>query len=120
MLTVPVLDLSQGIVVHAVQGKRDQYQAISSNICDSPNPIDVINGLLKVFNFKSLYIADLDALEHLGNHFNIIESICHTFPDVEIWIDAGYLLIEHYLRKSNIENLRIILSSESLPSIDAF
>ncbi|MFK7815794.1 MAG: HisA/HisF-related TIM barrel protein, partial [Gammaproteobacteria bacterium] len=46
--------------------------------------------------------------------------ICHTFPDVEIWIDAGYLLIEHYLRKSNIENLRIILSSESLPSIDAF
>ncbi len=120
MLTIPVLDLSQGIVVHAIQGKRDQYQPISSNICISSHPLEVINGLLKVFDFKSFYIADLDALEHLDNHINTIESICHTFPDVEFWLDTGFLLIKHYLNRSKLENLRIILSSESLPSIDAF
>ncbi len=120
MLTVPVLDLNQGIVVHAVAGNRENYQAVCSDICISPDPIDVIRGLLNVYNFKSLYIADLDALEQHGNHVDIIKSICHTFPNLEIWIDTGYMLIDHYLLKANLNNLRIILSSESLPSITSF
>ncbi len=120
MLTIPVLDLSKGVVVHAVAGNRERYQAIRSDICTSPDPLEVISGLLKVFDFKSLYIADLDALEQLGHHCDVIESICHTFPGLEIWIDTGYLLIERYLHKNNLKNLRIILSSESLPSIAAY
>lgn len=120
MLTVPVIDLSQGIVVHAIAGNRKNYQGIHSKICNSPKPLDVINGLLKVFNFKALYIADLDALEQLGNHIDIIESICNTFPDLEIWVDTGYLSIHHYLHKTKLKNLRIILSSESLPSLDSY
>jgi len=120
MLTVPVLDISQGIVVHAIQGNREKYQAIRSDICSSPDPLEVISGLLNVFNFKSLYIADLDALEQLGNNFGIIEAICRTYPNIEVWIDSGFILIEHFLLKNNLKNLRIILSSESLPSVKAY
>jgi phosphoribosylformimino-5-aminoimidazole carboxamide ribotide isomerase len=120
MLTVPVVDLSNGIVVQAVAGKREKYQAIRSKICNSSDPLEVINGILNIFKFKTLYIADLDALEQKGNHYDILATISNTFPDLEIWIDTGYLLIHHYLYREKLKNVRIILPSESLPSLDSY
>lgn len=117
MLIIPVIDLSKGIVVHAIEGNRKKYREIESKLCSSPAPQDVINGFLNIFNFKKIYIADLDALEKQGDHVKIIDSICINFPQVEIWLDTGSELIDHYLQKSNSRNLRIILSSESLPSV---
>jgi phosphoribosylformimino-5-aminoimidazole carboxamide ribotide isomerase len=117
MLIIPVIDLYKGIVVHAVAGNRKKYCAIESNLCSSPAPHDVINGFLDVFNFKSIYIADLDALEQQGDHVKIIESICTHYPNLEIWLDTGSKLIDHYLHNSNLSNLRLILSSESLLSV---
>ena len=34
MLIIPVIDLSQGIVVHAICGKRKLYQPITSEISE--------------------------------------------------------------------------------------
>lgn len=120
MLIVPVIDLCNGIVVHAIEGNRKEYRAIESKLCASVDPLDVISGFLKVFNFKSIYIADLDALEQQNAHLKIVESICNKYPELEIWLDTGSSLIDHYLQKTNFHNLRLILSSESLPSIATF
>jgi len=120
MLIVPVIDLCKGIVVHAIKGNREKYQAVDSNLCSSPTPLDVISGFLKVFNFKSIYIADLDALEQHDNHVETIESICNKHPELEIWLDTGSTLIKHYLHNANFNNLRLILSSESLSSVAVF
>ncbi|QMU61014.1 MAG: hypothetical protein GKR92_04585 [Gammaproteobacteria bacterium] len=120
MLIVPVIDLCKGIVVHAIEGNRKEYQAIESKLCSSADPLDVISGFLKVFNFKSIYIADLDALEQQNAHLKIVESICNKHPELEVWLDTGPSLIEHYLQKTDFHNLRLILSSESLPSVTTF
>lgn len=120
MLIIPVIDLSKGIVVHAIEGNRKEYRAIKSNLCSSPIPQDVINGFLNVFNFKSIYVADLDALEQQGDHVKIIESICINNPNLEIWLDTGSELIDHYLQNSNLNNLRLTLSSESLVSVTEY
>lgn len=120
MQIVPVLDLCKGIVVHAVKGNRKEYRAINSALSSSPKPLDVISDFLKVYRFKSIYIADLDALEQQGNNVAVIESICARYPDIEVWLDTGFTLVEHYLQNLNSCNLRLILSSESLPSTSSF
>ncbi len=120
MQIIPVIDLRKGIVVHAIKGNREQYQAIDSNLCSSASPLDVINGFLSSFKFKSIYIADLDALEQQGNHVETIESICKKYPDTEFWLDTGPTLLIQYLQKTNFQNLRLILSSESLASESVF
>ena len=120
MLVVPVIDLCKGIVVHALKGNRKEYRAVSSTLCSSPKPLDVISDLLKVFDFKVIYIADLDALEHQNNNISVIASICKEYPNLEIWLDTGFSLIDHYLNNFDKCNIRLILSSESLPSVNAF
>lgn len=119
MHIIPVLDLSKGIVVHAVQGNRNLYRPIISKLCSSSNPLDIINCFLKLYPFKKIYIADLDALEQSNDNTNTIKSICKEFPNLDIWLDTGTSLINHYLENSGFDKLRLILSTESLNSTQA-
>jgi phosphoribosylformimino-5-aminoimidazole carboxamide ribotide isomerase len=120
MQIIPVIDLRKGIVVHAVKGDREKYQAIDSKLCSSADPLDVINGYLTGFKHKSIYIADLDALENQGNHIDTIDSICNKYPDIEFWLDTGSSLLTQYLQNTSYQNLRLVLSSESLISATIF
>ena len=120
MQIVPVLDLSKGLVVHAKKGDRENYQPISSRLCSSAKPIEIVNLLFDLHSFKSLYIADLDALQKQGENTEIIESICNQYPEIEIWLDTGTNLIKHYLESLNLNSLRLILSTESIESISSF
>lgn len=120
MLVVPALDLSNSLAVHAKCGDRINYQPITSHLCHSSNPIEIIKCLLDLYNFKSIYIADLDTLQKQGNNINIIESIYGQFPKLEIWLDTGTDLIKHYLEHLKISSVRLILSTESIDSISTF
>jgi len=114
MYIIPVLDLCNGVAVHAVKGAREKYQPVSSRLCSSSNPIDVISCYLDFYSFKRIYIADLNAIEQLDDNSKTIESICNLFPKLEIWLDTGIPLIKHYLNNESLSNLRIILSTESV------
>lgn len=120
MIIVPVLDLSNGLAVHANKGDRINYQPISSHLCSSANPIEIVNIFLELYDFKSLYIADLDAIQKQGNNIEIIESICSQHPELEIWLDTGVKLIKHYIEGLQFNSLRLILSTESTDSISSF
>jgi len=118
MQIIPVMDLSKGDVVHAFQGLRQNYKAIKSQVCATAIPLEIIDDFLNIYNFKCIYIADLDAIEGRGSHSEIISSICETYPDLMVWLDSGIELIEKYVQL-NLSNLRLILSSESIQSISA-
>lgn len=120
MQIVPVLDLSKGLVVHAKKGDRVNYQPISSHLCPSANPAEIVNTFLELYDFKSIYIADLDALQKQGDNIEIIESICRQHPELEIWLDTGVKLIKHYIESLQFNSLRLILSTESIDSISSF
>ena len=119
MQIIPVMDISNGLVVHAVGGNRQNYKAIESNLTSSAAPFDVIDGFLGIHHFESIYIADLDALENDGEHFDLIRSICKRYSMMSFWLDCGTQLIEQYIHL-NLENLRLILSSESISSLSTF
>lgn len=120
MQIIPVMDLSKGRVVHAIKGERQNYKAITSQICDTASPVDVIDGFLNIYNFKTLYIADLDALEHQGNNTQTVLSICKKYSDITVWLDCGINTLEEALHLQNVANLRLILSSESMQAISEY
>jgi phosphoribosylformimino-5-aminoimidazole carboxamide ribotide isomerase len=89
MEIIPVIDLMGGVVVRARHGERAAYRPIETPLSLSSDPLAVVAGLLSVYPLRSLYIADLDAIEGRGSPSRTIESIARKFPGLSLWIDNG-------------------------------
>ena len=90
---IPVIDLLNGQVVHAKMGNRTLYQPIQSQLCRSSDPLAICQALLELYPFKTLYIADLNAIQKQNSeyphHFSCIQTLQDNFPHLHIWLDAG-------------------------------
>ncbi|WP_020482206.1 HisA/HisF-related TIM barrel protein [Methylomonas sp. MK1] len=98
MQIIPVIDLKDGLVVHAAGGDRSRYQAVhhTSSICDSSVITEVVTCFLKLHPFQTFYIADLDAIDGNGNHNNAIDTLLSQYPNKEFWLDNGSSLQTAY------------------------
>lgn len=96
MKIIPVIDLKDGVVVHAQQGMREQYQPISTDLCQSSDIYQVIEAFLGVCDFDTIYIADLNAITHQGDHDRLINDVLTCFPHILFWIDRGYQGFKKY------------------------
>jgi phosphoribosylformimino-5-aminoimidazole carboxamide ribotide isomerase len=86
---IPVIDLKGSEVVHAQRGERDSYRPVRSQLCRGSEPVDVVAGLLTVYSFATLYIADLDAIQARGNNVASVRQIRQVFPELQLWVDNG-------------------------------
>jgi phosphoribosylformimino-5-aminoimidazole carboxamide ribotide isomerase len=89
MQVIPVIDLKNQQVVHAKKGQRQLYQPIASELCSSTDLLTVVQCFLELAQFKVIYIADLDAITHAGNHDPLLIKCCAHYPDTQFWIDHG-------------------------------
>lgn len=89
MRIVPVIDLKDGQVVHARGGARETYRPIRSILADSSVPLQLVAGLLSLYPFADLYVADLDAIAGRGDHDELLERLRRAFPDLRLWVDKG-------------------------------
>jgi phosphoribosylformimino-5-aminoimidazole carboxamide ribotide isomerase len=96
MKIIPVIDLKDGVVVHAQQGVRERYQPINTNLCQSSDVYQVIEAFLGVYDFDTIYIADLNAITHQGDHDCLITDVLTSFPHIQFWIDRGYQRYKKY------------------------
>lgn len=72
MEVIPVLDIMNGLVVHAIAGHREKYRPIENSvISDNPYPSSILSGL-KNLGFTTVYIADLDAIMKRGDNTDVI------------------------------------------------
>jgi phosphoribosylformimino-5-aminoimidazole carboxamide ribotide isomerase len=94
---IPVIDLKNGIVVHAKYGERENYQPIKSVLTTKTDIYSVLNGFLKLHAFDTFYIADLDAITGQGNQVDLIEKVLQDFPNITFWVDAGYQKARQFL-----------------------
>jgi len=90
MQVIPVIDLSRGRVVHARRGQRELYQPLRSSLCAGSEPMAVVDGLLQLHAFEALYVADLDAIQGKGSNRSALSALGRAFPDLSIWLDAGF------------------------------
>ena len=90
MKIIPVIDLKDGVVVHAQQGIREQYQPICTQLCQSSDIYQVIEAFLGIYNFDTIYLADLNAITQQGGNERLITEVLDFFPHILFWIDSGY------------------------------
>jgi HisA/HisF family protein len=89
MEVIPVLDLKEGVVVHARMGRRDQYRPIETPLASTSSPVDVARGLLAIHPFETFYIADLDAIERAGDNDAALTRLKNELHNLVFWVDNG-------------------------------
>lgn len=119
MQIIPVIDLLDGSVVHARRGERHLYKPIQSVQCETSQPFDVVQGLMKLYAFEQLYIADLNAIQKRGNHYDTIIDIQTAYPSLEIWLDCGIGEV-HELAQWQGRDLQLVIGSENLHSLQSY
>jgi phosphoribosylformimino-5-aminoimidazole carboxamide ribotide isomerase len=111
MPLIPVIDIKKGLAVHARLGLREQYQPLNTALCPSSDITQVINCFLTVYDFKIIYLADLDAITATGNNQELIKKIVLIYPKITFWVDSGYQQQPSLLASFN--NYQTVLGSES-------
>ena len=114
MRVIPVIDVLNGKVVHAVRGQRSEYQPIQSVLCQSVEPLEVAK-TFKTLGFSELYVADLDAIIDCSTNFQALKRI----PDetgLKLMVDAGVTAMER--ARSLLENgvSKLVIGTETLQS----
>jgi phosphoribosylformimino-5-aminoimidazole carboxamide ribotide isomerase len=113
MEIIPVLDLKDGVVVHARMGQRDQYRPIESPLSSSSKPADVARGLLSIHPFRTFYIADLDAIEGKGTNNGALAQLKNEFPSLTFWVDNGIADFGHARQWLGSDLGHLVLGSET-------
>ena len=114
MKIIPVIDYQRGNVVLAQKGNRNKYRAISSVLCAESDLISVIDGILTLAAFKTIYIADLDSIEnHHPDNESLWSQLCSHYPDIEFWIDLGNGAESWQRLMNNTINARPVIGTES-------
>ena len=118
MKIIPVIDYQQGNVVLAQLGNRDSYQPISSVLSDKSDVNSVLEGILTLAEFKTIYIADLDCIEKQQLNTQLWPKFCSEYPDIEFWIDLGRVNQQWQQVMGDIPNARPVIGSESYVSLE--
>jgi phosphoribosylformimino-5-aminoimidazole carboxamide ribotide isomerase len=84
---IPVLDVKDGLAVHAVAGQRSYYRPIQSLLHPSADPLELARAYRDILGLHELYLADLDAIARGGQNYALYSEL--TALGLEIWIDAG-------------------------------
>ncbi len=92
MKVIPVIDILNGVVVHAIRGKRSEYQPLQSVLCGSVDPLEVAKAF-KTLGFAELYVADLDAIIDCSSDFQVLKRIAEE-TGVRLMVDAGVTSME--------------------------
>ncbi len=115
MRIIPVIDILNGRVVHAVRGKRKEYQPLKSILCNSSDPLAVALAF-KVCGFKELYVADLDAILEQGENSAVLREIVEK-TSLMLMFDAGVDNLEkaQHLLRNKVS--KIIIGTETLQNL---
>ena len=116
MEIIPVIDILDGKVVHAVKGERNKYRPVKSILTKSPHPLDVAKVFKEKLGLTKLYIADINSILEKGNNFRYIEEIKEKLNPV-LLLDYGIKDFKD-LYKEIIDIIDyVILGTETINSV---
>ncbi|UCC58892.1 MAG: HisA/HisF family protein [Candidatus Bathyarchaeum sp.] len=116
MKIIPVIDVLNGIAVHAIRGERKRYRPLRSVLCKSADPLDIAL-TFESLGFKSLYLADLDSILGKPANFDLYQQIIAE-TNLELMVDAGIADIIKAKKVLETGATKIIIGSETLNSLD--
>jgi phosphoribosylformimino-5-aminoimidazole carboxamide ribotide isomerase len=113
---VPVIDVLNGIAVHAIRGERRRYLPLRSILCSSVDPVEVAL-TFESLGFDSLYLADLDAILGRSTNFALYQQI-KAKTNLDFMVDAGTAEVvkAEKLLKAGVS--RVVIGTETLRGLD--
>lgn len=112
MRVIPVLDLKDGCVVHAVAGRRDQYQPVRSVLVGSAAPVEVAAAFRQQLGLEELYVADLDAIGGAEPAYDTLAALAQLGS--QLMVDAGVQDRERANRLLASGVSRVVVALETL------
>jgi phosphoribosylformimino-5-aminoimidazole carboxamide ribotide isomerase len=112
MRVVPVLDLKDGLAVHAVRGERHAYRPVRSVLSASADPLALARAFRERLGSDACYVADLDAIAGTGDHGAIVREIARL--GLSVWLDAGVATAADARRAVAGGAARVIVGTETL------
>jgi phosphoribosylformimino-5-aminoimidazole carboxamide ribotide isomerase len=112
MKIIPVVDILDSRVVHAVRGIRQEYQPIRSIITQSVEPVEVSKAF-KNLGFGVLYVADLDAIIECSTNFQLLSRIFDA-TGLELIVDAGVTSLDRAEKLLDSGVSKLIVGTETL------
>ena len=113
MRLIPVIDLLGGLVVRAVGGRRSEYRPLTGNA----EPIAVARKLLDLSGSRTLYVADLDAIQGTGTNAATWQALSEL--GVMVAVDAGLRTIADAQAFPVDPHLQPVAGSETLAGPEA-
>jgi phosphoribosylformimino-5-aminoimidazole carboxamide ribotide isomerase len=120
MRIIPVIDIKNGLAVHARGGHRDDYQPLVTRFAETSLPEDIIDGMVRELAVRQIYIADLDALMTGRCNAALIERLALANPTTTIMVDCGLTDTDVSPPMLNHHNIDLIVASESLSSVETY
>ena len=89
MKLIPAIDLKNNKVVIPYGNSRSDYKEIPKDKSPTSNPIKFIDFLLSIYNFSTIYIADLDSIKSFSENNGLIKEILSKFNNLKFIVDNG-------------------------------
>lgn len=111
-----MIDVLNGIAVHAIRGERRRYLPLRSILCSSVDPVEVAL-TFESLGFDSLYLADLDAILGRSTNFALYQQI-KAKTNLDFMVDAGTAEVvkAEKLLKAGVS--RVVIGTETLRGLD--
>ncbi len=107
-----MIDILNGVVVHAIRGKRSEYKPLQSSLSNSVDPVEVAKDFKKL-GFSELYIADLDAIIDCSANFQVFQRISDA-TGLNLMIDAGVTSMERAEKLLENGVSKLVIGTETL------
>ncbi len=115
MRIIPVIDVRDGIAVHAVGGHREYYKPVQSAVSESSDPVRILSVLKRRFQIDHCYVADLNGLQNRRPEKCQLTEMSRV--GVPLLVDAGVRTLEDVEQLQEAEVHQVILGSETVPSL---
>ena len=115
MKIVPVLDILDGVAVHAVKGRRKDYKPLKSVLSKSADPLEVATAFQKL-GFREIYVANLNAITGNCDNFSVVERVAQT-TGLQLMVDAGVNNVKKAKELIQHGASKVIIGTETLTSI---
>jgi phosphoribosylformimino-5-aminoimidazole carboxamide ribotide isomerase len=113
---IPVIDILNGVAVHAIRGNRKEYQPLKSVLCKTADPLEVAC-VFRSLGFRELYVADLDAILYQTANYPLFSEITQK-TGLKLMVDTGVTTLDAAQNLLNCGVSKIIVGTETLPHKD--
>ncbi len=133
MIVIPVIDVMNGLAVHAVRGERKAYKPLESILSKSTDPVEVAS-IFSSIGFNHIYVADLDAIIHRMPSWSLYSKLksvvrylmldngARSYRDcmklLDLGIDYAVIGTETFESMSELKNLLEAYADKVIISVD--